>query len=291
MNGDKYDRHAQDVGNILSLEHCNVRIPDQIAATNFYVSGLGLTRDPYLMVGTENMWINIGERSQIHMPTGNPQVFPGHIGLVTPDLDALAARLASVREKLAGTKFSYERKPDHVVATCPWGNRFWLHAPAPEFGETTLGMPYVEFPVRRGDADGIARFYREIMDAPATVSGNGAGAVTRVQVGWHQTLVFREVEGELTPYDGHHVAVYVADFGGSHKRLLDRGLVSQESNEVQYRFVDIVDPATGRKLFQIEHEVRSASHPMYLRPLVNRNPSQRQATYQKGRDAFTPGMA
>ena len=42
-------------------------------------------------------------------------------------------------------------------------------------------------------------------------------------------------------------------------------------------------------LFTIEHEVRSATHPMFMRPLVSRNPTQRQATYQRGRDAFYPG--
>jgi hypothetical protein len=42
-------------------------------------------------------------------------------------------------------------------------------------------------------------------------------------------------------------------------------------------------------LFTIEHEVRSATHPMFMRPLVSRNPVQRQATYQRGRDAFYPG--
>ena len=31
--------------------------------------GLGLTRDPYLMTGVGNMWINVG-RSQFHLPTG-----------------------------------------------------------------------------------------------------------------------------------------------------------------------------------------------------------------------------
>jgi hypothetical protein len=29
---------------------------------------------------------------------------------------------------------------------------------------------------------------------------------------------------------------------------------------------------------------------MLLRPMVNRNAAQRQATYQRGRDAFVPGM-
>jgi hypothetical protein len=29
---------------------------------------------------------------------------------------------------------------------------------------------------------------------------------------------------------------------------------------------------------------------MYMRPMVNRNAAQRQATYEAGRDAFVPGM-
>ena len=50
-----------------------------------------------------------------------------------------------------------------------------------------------------------------------------------------------------------------------------------------------MDPETARPLFTIEHEVRCATHPMYLRPLINRNPAQRHATYVRGRDAFVPG--
>jgi len=85
MAGKKFDRGSQDVGNILALEHVNVRIPDQVVATLFYVVGLGLTRDPYLMVGIENMWANAGQQ-QFHLPTGRPQVLRGCVGLVVPDL-------------------------------------------------------------------------------------------------------------------------------------------------------------------------------------------------------------
>ena len=70
--------------------------------------------------------------------------------------------------------------------------------------------------------------------------------------------------------------------------LAERGLVTEESGEHQYRFVAIVDPDTRAPLFEIEHEVRSFTHPMAFRPLVNRNPAQRQRTYARGRDAFTP---
>jgi hypothetical protein len=43
----------------------------------------------------------------------------------------------------------------------------------------------------------------------------------------------------------------------------------------------------GRLQFTIEHEVRSATHPMYLRPLVNRNPAQTNRTYAHGHE-LTP---
>ncbi|HVA13847.1 MAG TPA: hypothetical protein VNF99_11395, partial [Stellaceae bacterium] len=56
----RFDRAAEDLGNIVKLEHVNVRIPDQRLATLFYVAGLGFTRDPYIMVSTNNMWINMG---------------------------------------------------------------------------------------------------------------------------------------------------------------------------------------------------------------------------------------
>src|SRR5919198_638966 len=91
MAGKKFDRGSQDVGNILALEHVNVRIPDQGVATLFYVVGLGLTRDPYLMVGVDNMWVNAGQQ-QFHLPTARPQVLRGCVGLVVPDPEALTAR-------------------------------------------------------------------------------------------------------------------------------------------------------------------------------------------------------
>jgi hypothetical protein len=284
-----YDRESQDVGNILALEHVNVRIPDQTVATVFYVLGLGLTRDPYVMVGTDNMWINAGDQ-QFHLPTGSPQVTPGYVGLVVPELDALAARLASVRGKLGGTAFGYAVEDKHVLVTCPWGNRLRCHAPGPAFGDMTLGVPYVEFPVGPGRADGIARFYRAVFGAPATVTPANGAAVARVRVGPRQEVVFRETSEEARPYDGHHIAIYIGDFSGPHRWLGDRGLITEESNEYQYRFQDLVDPDTLARLFVVEHEVRSLTHPMYGRPLVNRNAAQRQSTYVRGRDAFVPGI-
>jgi len=280
-----YDRTRQDLGNIVLLEHVNVTIPDQRLATIFYVSGLGLTRDPYLMTGIDNMWVNVG-RSQFHLPSRGTQVVRGHVGIVLPDLAALERRLQNVAPLLAETRFAWEKRDGFVEATCPWGNRYRCHAPAPEFGDAELAIGYVQLDVPTGSAPGIARFYRELLGAHAMIDGGSAGATAVVSTGAAQRLRFRETAQPLPEYDGHHVQVYIADFSGPHGRLLERGLVTEESSEHQYRFRDIVDPASGKRLFTLEHEVRSLTHPLYARPLVNRNPAQSNRDYVRGHDAF-----
>src|SRR4051812_25544184 len=110
-----FDRAAEDLGNSIHLEHVNVTIPDQRLATLFYVTGLGLTRDPYLMVSDTNMWVNAG-KSQFHLPAGPAQVVRGHTALVISGRAALLERLASVSKKLADTKFAYREHNDYVEA-------------------------------------------------------------------------------------------------------------------------------------------------------------------------------
>ncbi len=276
-----YDRARQDLGNIVLLEHVNVGITDQRLATIFYISGLGLTRDPYLVTGVENMWINVG-RHQFHLPSRGTQVLRGRVGIVMPDLATLKARLQKVAPLLAETRFAWEERNGVVEATCPWGNRYRCHAPAPEFGNTELAIAYVAFDVPPGAARGIARFYEEILGAHAALEGE----TSIVSVSATQRLRFHETTRPLPDYDGHHVQIYVSDFSSPHRRLLERGLVTEESSEHQYRFRDLVDPGSGKVLFTIEHEVRSLTHPLYARPLVNRNPAQTNRDYTRGQDAF-----
>ena len=153
-----FDRAAEDIGNSIHLEHVNVRVPDQRLATLFYVAGLGLTRDPFMMAGDGNMWVNAG-RSQFHLPTGNAQVLRGHTGIVIAGRAALLDRLAAVREKLSGTRFGFAERNDHVEATCPWGNRVRCYEPDPaRFGQISIGIPYVEFDVPVGTTPAIAEF-------------------------------------------------------------------------------------------------------------------------------------
>jgi catechol-2,3-dioxygenase len=279
-----FDRAAEDLGNSIHLEHVNVQVPDQRLAQLFYAAGLGLTRDPYLMVSDTNMWINVG-RSQFHLPTGAPQVVRGHTGLVISGREALLDRLTKVRGKLDGTKFGFSEHNDYVEAICPWGNKVRCYEPdAERFGRIALGIPYVEFDVPVGSAKRIADFYPAIMGTPATVQ-NGDGTLTRVQMGKNQYMQFRETDAPQPAFDGHHVQMYIANFSGPYEKLKARNLISIEDNQYQYRFQDIVDLDSNKVLFTVEHEVRSATHPMYLRPLVNRNPATTNQNYANGYDA------
>jgi len=285
MTAPSYDRSQQTLGNIVHLEHVNVSHDDQAAATLFYIVGLGLTRDPYLMVGLDNMWANVG-RSQVHLPTRGKQVLRGRIGLVLPDLAAAKQRLEKIAKPLAGTAFQFSGHADFIDATCPWGNQYRLHAPAPEFGPTTLGLPYVEFNAPRGSAPGIVRFYQQILRTPAALTTQDGAPAAVVTAGKSQRLIYRETDAPQPPYDGHHVQIYIADFAGPHDALAERGLITEESDPYQYRFVKIVDPDNGKALFEIEHEVRSLTHPLYARELVNRNPQQSNTRYARNGDRY-----
>ncbi len=86
----------------------------------------------------------------------------------------------------------------------------------------------------------------------------------------------------LPEYDGHHVAIYLANFSGPYQKLLKLGLVTEESDQHQYRFLDIVDPKSKKTLVRLEHEVRSMRHPLYAREHTNRNPAISNRTYAPG---------
>ena len=122
-----------------------------------------------------------------------------------------------------------------------------------------------------GSTASIQRFYEKVFGAPTTLERNGKGAAAAVEVGTNQHLVFREGDG-IPDYDGHHIAIYVANFSGPFEFLEERKLISEGIRNHQFRFQDIVDPETGEAVFTIEHEVRSTRHPLYRRPLVNREP-------------------
>jgi len=236
------------------------------------------------------MWVNVG-MSQFHLPTGDPDILRGIIGLVVPDRAALLERLSQVRKPLEGTKFAFRESNDCIETVCPWGNRIHLHAPdESRFGRIVLGMPYIAFDVRPGTAERIARFYREVVGALAGVVENAEGRSARVQVGETQYWYFRETDAPEQPYDRHHAQIYIADFSGPWRRLKELGLLTLEVNDHEYRFKDVIDLDTREVLFTVEHEVRSQTHPMFGRPLINRNPAQSNRNYKPGHDAISWAM-
>ncbi len=277
-----YDRSLEDVGNVQMLEHVNLTVPDQAIASMFYVTGLGFTRDPYIDFGTLNMWVNLGDQ-QFHLPTNNAQVLRGHIGVVVPDLEGLQKRLKFAARGLGDTLFASREADSCLELTCPYGNTIRAFEPS-AFPRMDLGMPYVQLDVPPGTTPGIARFYEQVLNCPVTRDGDSA----RVAMGHNQALVFTETDADIPAYDGHHIAIYVADFSGPHAWLNERELIAEESDQFQYRFINIVDPDSGECLYELEHEVRSLSHAMYRRPLVNRNPATNFFTYRRGNEQFSP---
>ena len=283
--GSTFNRKLESFGNIVGMEHTNVCIPDQHLATLFYIVGMGFTRDPYMVPGVVNMWVNIG-RSQIHLPFNpKPQIIRGHTGLVIPDLNLQEETLKAVKDDLSGTKFDFNKSKDRLDVICPWGNEYRCYEPKPRFGPINLGMPYVEFNVPLGTAEGIVNFYQEIFSTPASLNITNASRAAHANVGYNQEMIFRETDATIPEYDGHHLQIYLADFFGPHQRLVEHGILSEESNQFQYRCIDIIDPSNGNKLFKIEHEIRSMSHPLYGRPFVNRNPIQTNRNYRPGHDS------
>lgn len=149
------------------------------------------------------------------------------------------------------------------------------------------GISYVEFLAPRNKAAKIAEFYDCVFDAPTSVftdpsTGDdvaiiGFGHVDPETGRSSQTLLFRESDVELPPYDGHHIALYAgsskADFEEAFKNALEAQVVwvnPRFSDRVtnlntakkwkQFRLKNVVDIKTGKKILELEHEIRSVEH-------------------------------
>jgi hypothetical protein len=283
----EFDRSEENIGNVMCMQHINLTVPDQQLAALFYISGLGFTRDPYIDFGSL-LWVNAGDQQFHILPTGTAQKWRGHIGVLVPDLVDLKRRLDKIAKPLAETQFVWEEKDDHIQVTCPWGNNMRAYGPE-KFPGRYLGIPYAEMQVVPGTSEGIARFYERVLATPAVVKDDGDGKRVEVSMGFSQRLIYKETDQQIDGYDGHHIAIHIANFSAPHDYLVEHDLVIQEDDQHQYRFKAIVDPESGETMAELEHEVRSLKHPMFKRDLVNRNASQTFFNYAEGRDAFYPG--
>ena len=142
-------------------------------------------------------------------------------------------------------------------------------------GASRSACPMSSSRCRPGRRKGICAFYPEIMGIPAELR-NGDGTVARAKVGKDQYLQFRETDRPAARLrrpsraDLHHGLLRSLPPAAAARP----GLAGRQPIPVplsrHHRSGD------GRHLFTVEHEVRSATHPMYLRPLVNRDPGSDQ---------------
>jgi hypothetical protein len=222
------------------------------------------------------------------LPRGDAQRLRGRVGLAVGTRQSLVERLCAVRSVLEETGFGWTERADRIEVTCPWGNRYDCLDPdayavgAPWSG-IDLGMAYVQLDVPIGCAGPIATFYREMLDASVEVGDHHGSQQAVIAVGTHQQLIYAETPDASPDYDGHHLQIYVACFSEPYARLAARGLAYSEEPH-QYRFADLIDLASDAHCFRLEHEVRSLRHPLYARPLVNRNPEQSNQDYRMGGD-------
>jgi hypothetical protein len=66
---------------------------------------------------------------------------------------------------------------------------------------------------------------------------------------------------------------------------------AQTRSDADYKAATPSPVPRGKRLFTVEHEVRSATHPMFMRPIVNRNPALNNRNYAFGHDQSLWAMA
>jgi len=263
-----------EVGNFIHFEHVNLRVDDHRPATLFFVLGLGCTRDPYRMVGVRNIWLNFGHQ-QFHLPLGPATPFPGEVSVAVPDLERARHDLKEIAPQLKGTGFDCRQENGTLATRDPWGHALRVHDARKLPGRLPQSIPHVTFHVPPGTAEGIARFYREVLACPAETAGRKGSRETTVTVGPHQSFRYVERKGaETAPAHNNHVAVYLTRYWETYETLRQRDLIMEPVGVAieQFRFSDIVDVDSGTLLYRIEHEMRSLYHPDFRKPLVNRTP-------------------
>jgi len=210
------------------------------------------------------------------------------------DADAAAARARALLEdaSFAGTKLAVNDgvEGSEFLIIGPYGNRFLLRvaephrqsALRPDSGArpgsencSCVGLGGVTLQVPPRTAERGARFYADVLGFAVREVDAGRWAILGGPGGESQRFVLEEVSDASGEELGEHVAIYIGDFVGCFERLLERGLIFvnprfehlDKSRTVEealhyncFRFKDIVDPASGEKLFELEHEVRCTDH-------------------------------
>ncbi|CAM9209747.1 unnamed protein product [Choristocarpus tenellus] len=310
----------EDSSGFHHLEHVNINMPEHGPITQLYFDTLLFApdsrRSQNIDKGSGTIWANIGT-SQLHMPHGEPQVVPGTIGLIYPDVEEIFPRLrqAAGNDALEGTKFAWvERTSKTAEVTGPFGNKLRLHSQPggdkgalfdPRGGQLPsppslgLGLAYVHLRARRGTAGGIGRFYRSVFGAEVLESGEaetvGMGGGRRVgalvRTGPSQHLGFFEVEeGEEAPssYDGHHVCLYLTEecFRSSFLELERMGLIFINPRR-NFGRADTLEKALEERQYRVKDIVDPTSGEL-LHELEHEIRSTNHPSYPVGRIVVGP---
>jgi len=205
--------------------------------------------------------------------------------------------------RLGGNPVSEPSWKQPVIRNSPadcekWGSDVVERFGISEEAETDCrGMDFVEFYCPRGTAEKIALFYDSVLDATTCVlmdANDNDTKVAMIAIGnvkqsgqADQSILFRETDDPIPPYDGHHIALYVgqsaADFEQAFRnsemagivwvnpRFDDQAMTLQGAKKwQQFRFKNIVDMETGKTIFELEHEMRSIEHEAWPGPQVKK---------------------
>ena len=209
-----FDRAAEDLGNSIHLEHVNVQVPDQRLAQLFYAVGLGLTRDPYLMVVRHQ---HVDQCRAQPVPSADRQgagrARPHRAGDLRPRGAArpphrACAASSTARSSASASTTTTSRRSVRGAIACAATSRTQSASGASRSASRTSSST-CRSAARRRSRPSIRRSWAR----PRTVQ-NGDGTVTRVQMGKNQYLQFRETDAPQPAFDGHHVQMYIANFSG-----------------------------------------------------------------------------
>ena len=271
----KRTKHPE-VGGIAHLEHINFEVADHDMVSIFFMAGLGFTRDPYTRSDEKNMAVNVGMQ-QYHLPRMGRPTPPMHgvVGLITPELNAVKERCDGLEKEgvFKGTPYAYEVKNDCHEVMSPFGVKMRLHPTGSLPFPKVLGMPYVDLPVEPGKADGILKFYTQVMRATGAIEEIDGKKAASVVMGPYQWVRFIETEG-LDSYDNgtFHIAYYVSHYNEVLDTIEDADAIYNGGQNQIFFFNKIFDPDNGDEIFSLDNEVRSFYHEDFMRPLINRWP-------------------
>mmetsp|Transcript_7678 Transcript_7678/g.13825 ORF Transcript_7678/g.13825 Transcript_7678/m.13825 type:complete len:241 (-) Transcript_7678:53-775(-) len=164
------------------------------------------------------------------------------------------------------------------------------------------GIRYIEIACRMGTVDSIAEFYEEMLgchvfrtkavsaiDIDSTTNDGSNNASSEVEVavvcvgpGVHMTFVENQQlsHDTIKQMEGVHACIYIPNFQGTYNALKDRNLIwtnprfthldscdswDEACASRTFRFKDVLDLKTGKKMLEFEHETRPMLHGQYMK--------------------------